>query len=62
MGGGWFKSIVRLRLSHPSLAGVGAGADLGNKSYVKKTLKIVVIGMRYYVPTNHIMTGKLNVN
>ena len=27
--GGGFKSVVTLRLSQPSLAGVGAGAELG---------------------------------
>ena len=30
--GGWFKSVVILRLSQPSLAGVGAWAELGKKS------------------------------
>ena len=33
MGG--FKSVLTLRLSQPSLAGVGAGAELGNKRYCK---------------------------
>ena len=31
VGGWWFHSVMRLRLSQPSLAGVGAGAELGNK-------------------------------
>ena len=31
--GGWVNSVVTLRLSQPSLAGVGAGAELGNIRY-----------------------------
>ena len=27
--GGWFTSVVILRISQPSLAGVGAGVQLG---------------------------------
>ena len=30
MVGGWLKFLLILRLSQPSLAGVGAGAELGN--------------------------------
>ena len=30
VGGGWLTIIVIIRLSQPSLAGVGAGAELGN--------------------------------
>ena len=33
--GGWLKFLLILRLSQPSLAGVGAGAELGNKKIVK---------------------------
>ena len=33
MMGGWFQSVVRLKLSQPSLAGVGAGPELGQKKY-----------------------------
>ena len=29
--GGWITTVVIIRPSQPSLAGVGAGAELGNK-------------------------------
>ena len=31
VGGGWLRISLIIRLSQPSLAGVGAGAELGNK-------------------------------
>ena len=37
--GGLLRILLKLRLSQPSLAGVGAGAELGNRA-----LKAVVCG------------------
>ena len=41
--GWWFKSVDRLKLSHPSLASVGAGTELGNTGRVN----ILVIAYRF---------------
>ena len=35
MGGGWLRIPMIIRLSQPSLAGVGAGAELGDVVLVK---------------------------
>ena len=37
MLGGWFHSVATLRLSQPSLAGVGAGAEFGNYRHMLNT-------------------------
>ena len=37
VGGGWLKFLLILRLSQPSLAGVGAGAELGKKMPPKRS-------------------------
>ena len=34
--GGWFNSVVILRLSQPSIAAVEAGAELGKNGYLAK--------------------------
>ena len=36
--GGWLKFLLILRLTQPSLAGVGAGAELGKKVKVQNSL------------------------
>ena len=38
--GGWFNSVMSLKLSQPSIAGVGAGAELGNKLKLNMRLAI----------------------
>ena len=34
-GVGWITAALIIRPSHPSLAGVGAGAELGNRDILK---------------------------
>ena len=40
--GGWLRITLIIRLSQPSLAGVGAGAELGNKKYQQHKTKIKI--------------------
>ena len=45
--GGWLRITLIIRLSQPSLAGVGAGAELGNKKATSKCLgfDLIVISL-----------------
>ena len=45
--GGWLRILLILRLSQPSLAGVGAGAELGNKIMISMEIKTDAWGCIY---------------
>ena len=42
MVGGWITTVVIIRPSQPSLAGVGAGAELGKKTFLVATTSLPV--------------------
>ena len=41
--GGWLRIRLIIRLSQPSLAGVGAGAELGKRMYMKNKGIFIVL-------------------
>ena len=52
VGGGWLRITLIIRLSQPSLAGVGAGAELGNYNMYQVAIneyKYLVTSIKFQV-------------